>query len=70
MEVIELSKAFKQLSHWQSVLLLNFVQETGLMVYSQWVQSGKDADIEDVIQTTINLLQGGIQAFLSDDLAK
>ncbi len=40
------------------------------MVYSQWVQSGKDADIEDVIQTTINLLQGGIQAFLSDDLAK
>lgn len=54
------SSEFQKLTDWQRRLLLEFVQETGLIAYRQWIESGREADLNDVIEATSDLMRGGI----------
>ncbi|WP_279383360.1 hypothetical protein [Secundilactobacillus collinoides] len=37
------SREFQRLNDWQQRLLINFVQETGLSAYRQWILSDREA---------------------------
>lgn len=58
------SREFQRLNDWQQRLLINFVQETGLSAYRQWILSDREAPMETLIQATIALMHGGVDAFL------
>ncbi|MSD84042.1 TetR family transcriptional regulator [Lactobacillus curvatus] len=58
------SKAFNFLESWKKQLLLEFVEKTGLNAYNRWVENGKQAPIEEVIELTTALLEGGVNTFL------
>ncbi|WP_231479442.1 hypothetical protein [Limosilactobacillus fermentum] len=58
------SPAFNRLSDFKKRSLLTFVQNTGLAVYRQWVLSGKQAPLAEVIQVAIALMEGGVNKFL------
>ncbi|WP_161978487.1 TetR/AcrR family transcriptional regulator [Streptococcus sp. S784/96/1] len=60
------SKAEKvnQLSDFQKISLLNFVQHTGLAIYRQWVEEGKSTPLEDVIETANLLTLAGVNSLL------
>ncbi|KRM78155.1 hypothetical protein FC35_GL000535 [Limosilactobacillus coleohominis DSM 14060] len=58
------SPAFNRLNDWQKRVLFNFIQNTGLQVYIQWVKNGKKEPLEDVIGEAIALMEGGVKAYL------
>ncbi|CAJ2233747.1 TetR/AcrR family transcriptional regulator [Companilactobacillus paralimentarius] len=58
------SKEFNLMTDWQQNALLNFVEQTGLNVYKQWVSQGKQEPLEDVIESATLLMQGGVNNFL------
>ena len=42
---------------------MEFVNESVLTVYRQWVESGKTMPLEDVIEMTNRLVLGGVNGF-------
>lgn len=58
------SPAFNRLNNWQKRVLFNFIQNTGLQVYIQWVKNGKKESLEDVINEATALMEGGVNAYL------
>ncbi|MEX2805383.1 TetR/AcrR family transcriptional regulator [Streptococcus sp. H31] len=54
----------KQLSDFQKISLLNFVQNTGLSLYRQWVEEGRRTPLEEVIETANLLTLAGVQSLL------
>ncbi|MFD1417841.1 TetR/AcrR family transcriptional regulator [Companilactobacillus keshanensis] len=50
------SPEFNKLSSLQQHILMTFIQNTGLEVYKQWVASGKEAPIEEVVQSAVTLI--------------
>ncbi|KRO00696.1 TetR/AcrR family transcriptional regulator [Companilactobacillus kimchiensis] len=58
------SKEFNLLKNWEKRILLNFVEQTGLNVYKQWINQGKKESLEDVIESATALMQGGVDDFL------
>lgn len=58
------SPAFNRLAAWQRTALLTFVQDTGLTVYRQWVEGGKQQPLTDVIEAATALMRGGVAQFL------
>ncbi|AXQ78513.1 TetR/AcrR family transcriptional regulator [Streptococcus chenjunshii] len=58
------SPKIDRLNDFQRVSLLNFVQNTGLALYRQWVEEGKTTPLEDVINTAILLTNSGVTALL------
>ncbi|CAJ1190485.1 hypothetical protein CPR19092_LGOLGGFK_01327 [Companilactobacillus paralimentarius] len=61
------SKKFNLMTDWQQNALLNFVEQTGLNVYKQWVSQGKQEPLEDVIESATLLMQGGVNNFLKQN---
>ena len=58
------SKEFNLLEDWKKTVLLNFVEQTGLNVYKQWIAQGKKEPLESVIESATLLMQGGVNNFL------
>lgn len=60
------SKAGKvqKLSDFQKISLLNFIQNTGLALYRQWVEEGKQTPLEEVIETANKLTLAGVNSLL------
>lgn len=61
------SPAFNRLENWQKQALLKFVEQTGLTVYQQWVQAGKQEPLDQVIAAATALMQGGVDRFLTQE---
>lgn len=61
------SPAVQELSDFKKIALLNFVQQTGLSLYRQWVEEGRQTELEEVIKTAQLLTQSGVEALLSKD---
>jgi Transcriptional regulator len=61
------SKEFNLLEDWQKAVLLNFVEQTGLNVYKQWISQSKQEPLEQVIESAISLMQGGVDNFLKQN---
>lgn len=59
------SPEFNQLADWQKQILLNFVEQTGLKVYTTWVANGRVEPLADVIQAATALMQGGVTQYLN-----
>lgn len=58
------SKEFNQLADWKKRVLLDFVEQTGLKVYTGWVAAGKTEPLESVINAATDLMQGGVDRYL------
>ncbi|WP_407890035.1 TetR/AcrR family transcriptional regulator [Levilactobacillus sp. N40-8-2] len=58
------SPEFSRLTAWQQRILLNFIQNTGLEIYKQWVATKKQAPMEEVIQEAIVLMTSSVDEFL------
>ncbi|WP_155970686.1 TetR/AcrR family transcriptional regulator [Streptococcus ruminantium] len=58
------SEKVNQLSDFQKISLLNFVQTTGLSIYRQWVEEGKKTPLDDVIETANLLTLAGVNSLL------
>jgi len=58
------SVEFNRLADWQKQILLDFVEQTGLKVYTRWVDNGKVEPLESVIQAATALMQGGVSQYL------
>ncbi|WP_300561507.1 TetR/AcrR family transcriptional regulator [Companilactobacillus sp.] len=61
------SREFNLMEDWQKTVLLNFVEQTGLNIYKQWVNQGKQEPLEKVIESAILLMQGGVDNFLKQN---
>ncbi|MGT2894804.1 TetR/AcrR family transcriptional regulator [Streptococcus entericus] len=61
------SPQVQALSPFQKISLLNFIQQTTLSIYRQWVEEGKVTPLEEVIQTSVLLTETGISALLHQD---
>lgn len=59
------SAQLQALSSFQKISLLNFIQQTTLSIYRQWVEEGKVTPLEDVIHTSVLLTEKGILALLN-----
>ena len=59
------SPEFNQLADWQKQILLNFVEQTGLKVYTTWVANGRVEPLADVIRAATALMQGGVTQYLN-----
>lgn len=58
------SQEFNQLADWKQRILLDFVEQTGLKVYTTWVATGKKEPLEAVISAATELMQGGVEQYL------
>ncbi|MFA9413232.1 MULTISPECIES: TetR/AcrR family transcriptional regulator [unclassified Streptococcus] len=61
------SPQVQALSPFQKISLLNFIQQTTLSIYRQWVEEDKMTPLEEVIQTSVLLTETGISALLHQD---
>ena len=61
------SKEFNLLQDWEKVVLLDFVEQTGLNVYKQWIAEGRKEPLENVINSATSLMQGGVDSFLNQN---
>ncbi|RRK10202.1 TetR/AcrR family transcriptional regulator [Lactiplantibacillus garii] len=59
------SPEFNQLADWQKRILLDFVQQTGLKVYTTWVNQGRVEPLAAVINAATALMQGGVERYLN-----
>lgn len=59
------SERVQQLSNFQKVALLQFIQQTSLTLYRQWIEEGKTTPLETVIATANILTLSGVQALLN-----
>ena len=57
------SKEYQKLSEFEKKLLVNFINESVLTVYRQWVENGKKVALEEVIELTNRLVLGGVNEF-------
>lgn len=58
------SAAFKRLSSWEQGILLQFIEQNGLMVYQQWVRGGREQPLDEVIDQAKRLTRGGVLEYL------
>lgn len=45
--------------------MLNFVEETGLDIYIQWVKDGRKENLDKVIKYATALMRGGVEKLLA-----
>lgn len=55
---------YNRLDDWEKSVLLNFVEQTGLTIYQQWVQNGRKEPLEKVIKEAQALMRGGVDNYL------
>ena len=57
------SKKYGALPEYQQSMLLNFVNNSVLGIYRQWVEEGKQQSVEEIIELTNKLVLGGVKGF-------
>ena len=57
------SKQYQKLSGFEKKLLMDFINESVLNAYRQWVESGKEIPLEEMIALTNRIVLGGVQGF-------
>lgn len=57
------SKQYQALSDFEKTALMNFVNNAVLGIYRQWVDSGKQQAVEEIIALTNRLVLGGVHEF-------
>ena len=57
------SKKYGALPEYQQSMLLNFVNNSVLGIYRQWVEEGKQQSVEAIIELTNKLVLGGVKGF-------
>ena len=57
------SKKYGALPEYQQTLLMNFVNNSVLGIYRQWIEEGKQQSFEEIIELTNKLVLGGVKGF-------
>ena len=57
------SKRYQKLSDFEKRLLMGFINESVLNAYRQWVESGKEIPLEEMIDLTNRIVLGGVNGF-------
>ena len=57
------SGRYQKLSAFEKNLLMGFVNNAVLGAYRQWVETGKETPLEEVIAMTNRIVLGGVNAF-------
>ena len=57
------SKKYGALPEYQQSMLMNFVNNSVLGIYRQWVEEGKQQSVEEIIELTNRLVLGGVKGF-------
>ena len=57
------STRYQQLSDFDKRLLMDFINNTTLSAYREWLASGKTLPLEQVIETVNRLQMGGVKGF-------
>ena len=60
------SEKLKAYGRLRQNILLGFVQESSVEMYSQWVADGKQIPLEEMIAISTSLLCNGVNGFLQD----
>lgn len=58
------SLAFNHLNDWEKKVLLDFIEQTGLTIYQQWVINGRQEPLENLIEEAQKLMRGGVDKYL------
>ena len=57
------SQRFQRLSDFEKRLLMDFINNTTLSAYREWIASGKAIPLDKVIETNNRLQMGGVRGF-------
>ena len=57
------SKEYTALPEHLQSMLLNFVNNSVLSIYRQWIENGKQQSVEEMIEITNRLVLGGVKGF-------
>ena len=57
------SKEYTALPEHLQSMLLNFVNNSVLSIYRQWIENGKQQSVEEMIEITNRLVLGGVNGF-------
>ena len=57
------SKKYGALPEYQQTMLINFVNNSVLGIYRQWIEEGKQQSVEKIIEITNRLVLGGVKGF-------
>ena len=57
------SDKYGALPEYQQSMLLNFVNNSVLGIYRQWVEEGKQQSVEEIIELTNRLVLSGVKGF-------
>jgi len=57
------SKKYNDLSEFEKKLLMGFINNAALSAYRQWVETGKETPLEEVIGMTNRIVLGGVNGF-------
>ena len=57
------SKKYQKLSDYEKRLLMDFVNNSVLTSYRQWVENGKKIPLDEVIELTNRIVLGGVKEF-------
>ncbi len=57
------SKKYGALPEYQQSMLMNFVNNSVLGIYRQWVEEGKQQSVDEIIELTNRLVLGGVKGF-------
>ena len=57
------SKKYGALPEYQQTMLMNFVNNSVLGIYRQWIEEGKQQTLEEIFEITIRLVLGGVKGF-------
>ena len=57
------SKKYNALPEHEQRMLMNFVNNSVLSIYRQWIDDGKQQSVEEIIELTNRLVLGGVKGF-------
>ena len=57
------SEKYQKLSEFEKKLLMEFINESVLTFYRQWIEGGKEVSLEEVIDITNRIVLGGVNGF-------
>ena len=57
------SEKYQQLTVFERKLLMNFINNTVLSAYREWIADGKKLPLEEVITLTNRIVLGGVNGF-------
>lgn len=57
------SKKYNDLPEFEKKLLMGFINNAALSAYRQWVETGKETPLEEVIGMTNRIVLGGVNGF-------